>query len=327
MAINPVCPKCKRAFHKKASRVICLFCQAEYGLVEGCIDFVEGEENRTKDKIYYDRIYNNLDSRKTEKYLPRKNFDQIIREIWFDKTFPSGKDILSKLPNLRNKEILCLGNGASMKEIYFAINGGSLWISDLSIDAVLKAKNSLPLNLSRLKVQFHAIDATQLPFENESLDVVYGYAFVHHLPDKLPFLREIFRVLKRGGMCIFFDNAFSPIWQRLKTGLLKPLMQHIHKKRGISPEDLRATLEGGFTKDQVIDWGFESGFNSYFFIKKELLLYFWLRGTKKVFNRDRDNRVVYLVGSMLSFFDSILESASRLYQDNMIRVVWGYRKT
>jgi len=165
-----------------------------------------------------------------------------------------------------------------------------------------------------------------LPFEDSSFDIIYGFAFVHHLSDKVSFLKEVYRVLKTGGKCIFFDDAFSPIWHLSKRSFLSPLMKYIHKRRGISPEDLRATLEGGFTKKQIEEWGMSVGFYHYFFIRKEFLLYFWLRGMKKVFGSDNSNRVLYFVASLLSVIDSSVGSVSRLYQNNMIRLVWGYSK-
>jgi len=103
-------------------------------------------------------------------------------------------------------------------------------------------------------------------------------------------------------------------------------MQYVHKKRGISPEDLRATLEGGFTREQIEKWGVAAGFLSYFFIRREFLLYFWIRGMKKIFNLDQNNLIVHFVGSLLSLIDTTTASISRLYQNNMIRLVWGYEK-
>ena len=56
------------------------------------------------------------------------------------------------------------------------------------------------------------------------------------------------------------------------------------------------------------------------------MLYFWLRGMKKALGFDQSNRVVHFVGSLLAPIDSTLGSVSRLYRDNMIRLVWGYKK-
>lgn len=322
MPIKLVCPRCQGTLYKKQSTRKCANCHKEFLSIDGCIDFAgEADGGNSKEKNFYEQVYNRVGSLNSE-----KRFGYKTEGIWFDRVFPSGKDILSRLSDLSDKDILCLGNGTSLKELYFAKKGASLWISDLSLGAVLQVKNSAPKAFQGFDVRYHAIDALHLPFEDSSLDVVYGFAFVHHLSNKVPFLKEAYRVLKPEGMCIFFDDAFSPIWQLSKTSLLKPLMQYIHKKRGISPEDLRATLEGGFTKRQVKEWGNGSGFQDYFFIKRELLLYLWLRCTKKVFGCDQSNGVVHFVASILLMLDRAMASISRLYQDNMIRLVWGYKK-
>ena len=58
-------------------------------------------------------------------------------------------------------------------------------------------------------------------------------------------LSQIYRVLKPGGFSIFWDGAVSEIWQRLKVDIFRPLTDYTHKRNGISPEDLRVTLEKG----------------------------------------------------------------------------------
>ena len=137
----------------------------------------------------------------------------------------------------------------------------------------------------------------------------------------------MFRVLSPGGVCVFFDDAFSPIWHLSKQTILKPFMRYIHKRRGISPEDLRATMENGFKEREILEWGRAVGFDSdYFFVRREFLLYFFRRALKKVFCSDLNRPSVHFFASLLGSIDRILRKVSKLYQKNMIHVVWGYRK-
>ncbi len=46
-------------------------------------------------------------------------------------------------------------------------------------------------------------DAEQIPYEDDSFDLVVGHAFLHHLPDVELSLRETLRVLKPGGRFVF----------------------------------------------------------------------------------------------------------------------------
>ena len=54
-----------------------------------------------------------------------------------------------------------------------------------------------------LDVETVACDASQLPFEDASFDLVLGHAVLHHLPDLDACFAEFARVLKPGGTLFF----------------------------------------------------------------------------------------------------------------------------
>jgi ubiquinone/menaquinone biosynthesis C-methylase UbiE len=71
--------------------------------------------------------------------------------------------------------------------------------SDLSADMLAVAKEKL----KALDISWEMIDAEQLPFEDESIDLVvccFGYMFVQ---DKLKAFTEAYRVLRPGGVLLF----------------------------------------------------------------------------------------------------------------------------
>ena len=318
-----VCPICHGRVHEELAGIRCSNCQTMFEVKQGCVDFA-GVDKEAAEKEYYDATYA---SRSVPSRLSDGEFWHKCDEVWFDRNFSSGQDILSNLGDLHNKTVLCLGNGVSFKELYFAKRGASLWFSDLSINAMLRMKASTSSYLNGRDVEFHAIDAFHLPFEDSSFDVVYGFAFVHHLANKISFLSEVFRVLSQGGVCVFFDDAFSPVWHLSKQTILKPFMRYIHKRRGISPEDLRATMESGFKKREILEWGRAVGFDSdYFFVRRELLLYFFRRSLIKVFDSGLNRPFMHFFASLLGSIDTILGKTLNLYEKNMIHVVWGYRK-
>ena len=98
---------------------------------------------------------------------------------------------------------------------------------------------------------FAAIDAMDLPLRDASVDLVYGFAFAHHLPDVERFLGEVIRVLRPGGRCVLMDNAYSPAWQHVKLRWLRPLMRLSHRREPRSPEDVRETMAGGFREERL----------------------------------------------------------------------------
>ena len=67
-------------------------------------------------------------------------------------------------------------------------------------------RNALALEL---EVETVACDAAELPFEDESFDLVLGHAVLHHLPDLDRVFAELHRVLAPGGTLFF---AGEPSW-------------------------------------------------------------------------------------------------------------------
>lgn len=83
-----------------------------------------------------------------------------------------------------------------------------------------------------LAVETAACEAAELPFEDDSFDLVFGHAVLHHLPDLDAAFREFRRVLRPGGVVAFCGepsyygdriaampkrgaNAFAPLWRAL----------------------------------------------------------------------------------------------------------------
>ena len=90
---------------------------------------------------------------------------------------------------------------------YFSLNLASqglirnLTATDIS-PGMLKSLASTAKDLG-IKVRTVVTDAENLPFPDESFDVVLGHAVLHHIPDLDKAFSEFFRVLKPGGMIIF----------------------------------------------------------------------------------------------------------------------------
>ena len=81
-------------------------------------------------------------------------------------------------------------------------------------------------------VETAACEASELPFEDRSFDLVFGHAVLHHLPDLDAAFREFRRVLRPGGVLAFCGEpshygdriasvpkrgawALSPVWRAL----------------------------------------------------------------------------------------------------------------
>ena len=82
------------------------------------------------------------------------------------------------------------------------------------------------------RVETEVVDAERLPFDDESFDLVFGHAVLHHLPDLDQAFSEFRRVLKPGGTLFFAGEPsrhgdriaaypkrgamrLSPLWRRV----------------------------------------------------------------------------------------------------------------
>ncbi|MCB0356414.1 MAG: class I SAM-dependent methyltransferase [Bdellovibrionales bacterium] len=72
------------------------------------------------------------------------------------------------------------------------------------------------VNTRNNKIKLHEGIAEELPFANNSFDVVTGYSFLHHLFDVQPVIAETFRVLKEGGKAYFDLEPNKDFWLEIK---------------------------------------------------------------------------------------------------------------
>jgi SAM-dependent methyltransferase len=218
--------------------------------------------------------------------------------------------------------VLLLGNGSSPKEFYFLEQKPArLIVSDISLEGLRRLRRAIdPVG----PIDYAAIDGRVLPFPDNSLDFVYGYAFVHHLEDTGGFLAEVARVLRPGGRCVFMDDAYSPAWQHAKLSVLKPLMRYFHRKGSISGEDLRATLRGGFREDELGPVIRELGAMP-FFVRDTFFHYLFIRASERLPPQVLWRRIVrneLLLGLIVNV-DRLVTKLPVL-RGQRIRLVWGF---
>jgi len=102
-------------------------------------------------------------------------------------------------------DALEIGSGTG----YFSLNLmqeniiGSLVATDVST-GMLASLNSTAASLGLAdRVRTRQADAEELPFQDESFDLVLGHAVLHHIPDLVKAFGEFERVLRPGGAIVF----------------------------------------------------------------------------------------------------------------------------
>jgi SAM-dependent methyltransferase len=108
------------------------------------------------------------------------------------------------LGDAHGKTVLDYGCGTGDNSVLLANHGARVIGVDISPDLVELARKRLELHGFKEMVEFQVGSAHELPLADESIDVVFGMAILHHLDLSLS-SKEVFRVLKKGGRAIFLE--------------------------------------------------------------------------------------------------------------------------
>jgi ubiquinone/menaquinone biosynthesis C-methylase UbiE len=106
--------------------------------------------------------------------------------------------LLQMLPIRKEDKVLDIGVGGGWTSEWLARWGHDVTATDLVEEYIgIARERANELDLPNLKTV--QADAEDLPFEDESFDVVLVYDALHHCPDYKKAISEIYRVLKGGG--------------------------------------------------------------------------------------------------------------------------------
>ena len=148
------------------------------------------------------------------------------------------------------KRVLDVGSGVGgtsrclAKEFGCRVTGIDLTEEYCRAAALLTAK----IGLADL-IDYRQGDATNLPFDDASFDVVWTEHVAMNIPDKARLYREMHRVLKPGGTLAIYDVLAGPSGPVLFP---VPWARTPDTSFLVSPDELRGLLvEAGFT---VTDW-------------------------------------------------------------------------
>jgi SAM-dependent methyltransferase len=107
-----------------------------------------------------------------------------------------------ELGDVDGKRVVDFGCGSGANSVLLANRGAHVWGIDISEDLLRLAQRRLAVNGRAGGAEFIAGSAHDMPFPDNSIDVVFGIAILHHLDLDLV-SKEVRRVLKPGGRAIF----------------------------------------------------------------------------------------------------------------------------
>lgn len=125
------------------------------------------------------------------------------------------------------EKILDVGCGIGGSSLYLAqkFNAHAVGITLSPVQASRATERAQEAGLAS-EVQFQVADALEMPFADDSFDLVWSMESGEHMPDKEKFLQECYRVLKVGGTFLMATWCHRPI--TLTTGeLTREEQQHL----------------------------------------------------------------------------------------------------
>lgn len=112
----------------------------------------------------------------------------------------------------RCPQILDVGCGIGGSSLYLAqkFNAEATGITLSPVQAKRATQRAQEAGLGT-QVQFQVADALEMPFADNSFDLVWSMESGEHMPDKEKFLQECYRVLKPGGTFLMATWCHRPI--------------------------------------------------------------------------------------------------------------------
>ena len=105
------------------------------------------------------------------------------------------------LKELSGKKVLEIGSGAGGHSCIFKRHGGDVTAVDITWERVISTATKLCM-LKGGSGQAIQADAENLPFNNDSFDIVYSNGVLHHSTSTEKCIFEVTRVLKPGGIAV-----------------------------------------------------------------------------------------------------------------------------
>lgn len=201
-------------------------------------------------------------------------------EVYFDKIHYYGmlKELENAVDGLKEKKILEIGSGYGMlsaianKEFNYDFYG----IEPTKVDAGGRFEQSQILFDENYidKTKITAGFGENLPFANESFDVVFSFQVLEHVQDPYKVLSESWRVLKKGGKLyinapnynFFFEGHYHVFWipgmpkwlAKIYLKILGKNTEFLHHLNFLSERKLKKWLMRITGKNKIEgDFGFE----------------------------------------------------------------------
>jgi ubiquinone/menaquinone biosynthesis C-methylase UbiE len=144
------------------------------------------------------------------------------------------------LGDVAGLRIVDFGCGSGANTVLLANRGAHVWGVDISEDLIRLAQRRMEVNGRAGAAQFIVASAHDLPFPDDSIDIVFGIAILHHLDLNLV-SKEVHRVLRPGGRAVFQEPVRNSRLIRFVRSLIPYRAPDISPyERPLTDDELRA---------------------------------------------------------------------------------------
>lgn len=204
--------------------------------------------------------------REHHKNIEQSHFDQWVsgkssEVIFYDTPFLQSllKDIedfaFRSLGDLTGKNLLFYGCGVNLKPVKLFLDKGAacVYMIDISAKSIEAISSMIKKTDLGGRVYPEVMDCEKLKYKDNSFDVIYGRAILHHL-DMNRSICEIKRVLKDGGRAVFLEplgmNPLINLYRKLTPDRRTPDEKPLDKR------DFETISNAGFSNFEHHDFTF-----------------------------------------------------------------------
>ncbi len=159
------------------------------------------------------------------------------------------------VPNWKGIKVLDIGCGGGLACEFLAKRGANVSGIDLSLNSIKVAQEHA--KKSNLQIDYQCGVAEDLPYKENTFDVVVCFDVLEHVEDWEKVICEIYRVLNKNGIFLFdtinktFKSKFIMIW--LLEDILKQIPRGLHDwNKFIKPQELIDVMQKNGFVDIVI---------------------------------------------------------------------------